>query len=208
MLQAVITADIVNSTRMNKKQETQLLQTLEGLFADQPHEFFRGDSFQVLVLQPALSLQLALLCRTAAIALEPESRPFDIRMGIGIGYGAGNTGHLWQSKEEAFILSGRAFDTLAGTNSRMAMAAADPVAAEALQVISLYLDAICAGITGRQAATVHYLLQGQSQQAAAQQLQKSPSTIHQHLKAARWPEMQVILQHYQNIITLMPNDNQ
>jgi hypothetical protein len=209
MLQAVLTADIVNSTGLTKPQQRKLLQSLERILAGEPHEFFRGDSFQVQVKKPANALALALLCRTAAIALEPAGNPaFDIRVSIGIGKGArSNTKPLWQSNAEAFVLSGRAFDTLQSSGRRLTMATGNTMANEALQLTALYADTICTGLTARQAATVHQLLQGHTQLAAARKLKKSASTIHQHLTAARWTEMATILQHYQNMITLLQDDN-
>ncbi len=70
-VQAVLTGDIVNSTKLSKARELKLTSCLTGLFIefDSKLEFYRGDSFQAYVKNPANALRLALLSRTAAIKL-------------------------------------------------------------------------------------------------------------------------------------------
>src|SRR5258708_39037055 len=86
-LHAVITGDIVNSTKLKPKVESKLMSSLHRILAPYPFEFYRGDSFQVYLEKPEKSLRLALICRTMAISLsegEESNRP-DTRISIGIG---------------------------------------------------------------------------------------------------------------------------
>ena len=111
---------------------------------------------------------------------------------------------LSTAKGEAFILSGRAFDEMAQTNKRLVIATENTLANEGLQVIAAYLDAIFTGMTGKQAMVIFELLKGETQQAAAAKLMKSKSTIHQHVNAGRWPEIEELLLRYNNIVNLLP----
>ena len=204
-IRAVLTADIVNSTRLGTAKGKKLLKILQQVLAPQQFEFYRGDSFQVYVRVPKEALQIALLCRTAAItvAQNEETVVSDIRISIGIGQVNTRVKLLGAAKGEAFILSGRAFDEIIKTNTRLAIATAHPLASEGLQVIADYINAIFKGMTGKQAAVIFELLKGQTQQVVAGKLKKSKSTIHQHVSSGRWPEIEKLLQQYENIIHLL-----
>jgi transcriptional regulator with XRE-family HTH domain len=63
-----------------------------------------------------------------------------------------------------------------------------------------YLDAIYRGMTTKQAAAIVQLLEGDTQQEVASKLGKSKSTISQLVTAGRWPEIEKILQQFENLI--------
>jgi hypothetical protein len=202
---AVLTGDIVNSTTLNKANEKKLHKELPALFAGHNFEFYRGDSFQALVKEPAAALRLALLCRTIAISLPQvrENVSSDIRIGIGIGKVESPVKTLNVAKGEAFILSGRALEELSKTEKRMAIATTTPLANQGLQVIADYIDNIFEQMTAKQAEVIFQLLKGETQQAVAYKLKKNKSTIHQRVTSGRWPEILRILQQYENIINLL-----
>lgn len=203
-IHAVLTADIVNSTRLSQATEKKLLKCLQELLAPHRFEFYRGDSFQVFMINATAALQTALLCRTAAIGISGSTAvASDIRISIGIGKVRNPVKALGTAKGEAFVLSGRAFDDLTNAGTRLVMAASNSMANEGLQVISNYLNAIFKDMTGKQASVIFELLKGESQQTVAAKFKKSKSTIHQHVTAGRWPEIENLLQHYQNMINLL-----
>jgi hypothetical protein len=203
---AILTGDIVNSTRMEPAEEKKLLRVLQQVLATHPYEFYRGDSFQVYVKEASEALKTALLCRTAAIAGSPEEETpsVDIRVSIGIGEVKTPVKALSTAKGEAFILSGRVFDEIAKTDKRLAIATTNKLANEGLQVIADYINAIFKEMTVKQAEVIFQLLKGQTQQAVADKLDKSKSTIHQHVSAGRWAEIERLLQQYENIIKQLP----
>ena len=86
-VKAVLTGDIVNSTRLGLAKDKKLTHALLEIFEGDKMEFYRGDSFQAYVKDPRHALRLALLSRTAAIRLfKDEGRVIaDIRISIGIG---------------------------------------------------------------------------------------------------------------------------
>lgn len=201
-VRAVLTGDIVNSTRLKKVTEKKLLKILTAALAKYQFEFYRGDSFQVYVKNPIEALQTALLCRTAAISVSKNEtiNLSDVRISIGIGTVTMQVKTLGTAKGEAFILSGRAFDEMTGTDTRLVIATANSLANAGLQIIADYLNAILKVMTGKQAEVIFELLQGKTQQQVAELLKKSKSTVHQHVTAGRWTEIEKLLQQYENII--------
>ena len=200
--QAVLTGDIVNSTQLNAAKEKKLTNILINLFVDHKMEFFRGDSFQAYIKEPKEALKLALLSRAAAISLFKDEKNMmsDVRISIGIGKVVTPVRTLKTAKGEAFLLSGRQFDEIAKSNQRLAISISSPVANEGLQVIADYLNAIFDVMTGKQAEVIFELLKGEMQKVVAKKFKKTKSTIHQRITSGRWPEIEKLLQRYENII--------
>ena len=201
-IQAVLTGDIVNSTKLKKAVEKKLLSLLYSTLSAYKFEFYRGDSFQVYITKPEEALRTALLCRTAAISISKneEIDLSDVRMSIGIGIVKTPVKTLGAAKDEAFVLSGRAFDELEKTSTRLSISSGNNLANAGLAVIADYINAIFKMMTGKQAEVMFELLKGQTQQEVATLLKRSKSTIHQHVISGRWSEIEKLLQQYENII--------
>lgn len=203
-VQAVLTGDIVNSTKLNAAKEKKLIKTLTNLFISYKMEFFRGDSFQVYIKNPEEALRVTLLCRAAAISFSKGEKTVlsDVRISIGIGTVHTPVRTLKTANGEAFILSGRSFDEIIKNRERLAIEIANPLANEGLQVIADYLNAIFAMMTSKQAEVIVELLKGEMQKVVAKKLKKTKSTIHQRITSGRWPEIEKLLTQYENIIKL------
>ena len=209
-LGAVLTGDIVNSTQLTFKQEKALIDDLRFVlgrfFGDNQYEFFRGDSFQVLLKGATRALQLALSCRSLArsIAANEGTTPiFDIRISIGIGEVNTPVKSLSLAKGEAFLLSGRQFDLLKEREKRLAINSFDPVASIGFQVMADYLDSIYGNMTVKQADVIVELLRGITQQQLAVSREKSKSTVSELASAGRWQEIEKILGQYETLINLI-----
>ena len=206
-MQAVLTGDIVNSTKLTKAKEAKLTHSLSSIFIEvnSKFDFYRGDSFQAYVKNSENALRLALLCRTAAIKLFKADKIIlsDVRISVGIGQVNTPVRSLKTAKGEAFILSGRAFDEITKNNQRLAININNPLAHEGLQVIADYLNAIFDAMTGKQAEAIFELLKGEMQQVVAKKIRRTKSTIHQRITSGRWPEIEKLLQQYENIIKLI-----
>jgi len=204
MLQAVLTGDIVNSTLLNEAREKKLANSLREIYTDHKMEFFRGDSFQAYVKDPKQALRLALLSRTLAISLfKDDITVSDIRISIGLGTVHLPVRSLNTARGEAFILSGRSFDDISKSGQRLAIVLSQPLANEGMQVIADYLNIIFEGMSSKQAEVIYELLKGEMQKSVARKLKKTKSTIHQRMTAGRWPEIEKLLQRYENIINLL-----
>lgn len=202
---AVITADIVNSTGLSKAESKKLLKNLALVLQSYPHEFFRGDSFQVFVKSPADALLLLLQARTAAIKISlEETAKADIRASIGIGSIKLPVKSLSTASGEAFTLSGRAFDKIDKAQRLIIVCNENNTAVNlGLQVISDFIDYVFHRLTVKQAAVVLELLMNRTQIETAKKLKKSQATVHKHTQSAGWPEIEKLLKNYKDIIKLI-----
>lgn len=208
-IHAVLTGDIVNSTKLEPAMEKELIKALKEILEPYKYEFYRGDSFQVYLKKPVSSLRLALLCRTQAISMtegRDEASLSDVRISIGIGQVALPIRDLGTAKGEAFVLSGRSFDKLQSpdkgqaTEKRLSIASDQTIADIGFQVIAEYIDAIYKGMTGKQAAVIMGLLKGKTQQQIASELNRSKSTVSQFASSGEWPAIERLLQQYELLI--------
>ncbi|HZE86072.1 MAG TPA: hypothetical protein VE035_17250 [Puia sp.] len=204
---AVLTADIVNSTKLDKAVEKALVKEFEKILKPYQYEFYRGDSFQVYVKEPEKSLWVALVCRTAAISMtagEGEMPVSDLKVSIGIGSVSKPVRSLGTAKGTAFLLSGRSLDYMQGTARRLGVTTGNELADIGLLAITDYIDAIYRKMTAKQAATIYGLLKGATQQQLAQDLEKSKSTISELAGAGGWPEIEKLLLYFENLIKELP----
>jgi len=201
-MQAVLTGDIVNSTKLTTINEKRLLESLKKVLSPYKYEFYRGDSFQVYLRNADKALQTALLCRTAAIRIPAEGKLThgDIRISIGIGRVNAPIKKLSAAKGEAFVLSGRMFDEITKKDTRLAIVTGNLVANLGLQVIADYLNSIYSMMTDKQAAVIFELLNGRTQKNVADKLRKSKSTISQHVMAGRLYEIEKLLRQFEGIV--------
>jgi len=207
---AILTGDIVNSTQLLLEEGTKLVTVLGLFLAHNPHEFYRGDSFQAYIKKPDEALRLALACRCLAIGITEARREdtasiADVRISIGIGEVPTSLKSLGVARGEAFLLSGRQFDSLRETGRRLAIRCNDnePIANIGFEVMTDYLDSICRKMTPTQANLIVELLRGTSQQQYANTFQKSKSTVSQLANAGRWPEIEKVLKQYEQLINLI-----
>jgi hypothetical protein len=205
---AVLTGDIVNSTKLGSQREQELFKELLDLFwAKHPHEFYRGDSFQVYMEEPEDALRMALVCRALAIEKgnrgeKEEMDAFDIRISIAIGEVELPIRAVGTAKGEAFLLSGRRLDAFQ-KEERLAITCGQAIADIGLQVMADYLDQIFKAMTAKQAEVILSLMQGETQQQQAARLEKSKSTISELANAGRWPETERLQRQYKDLIKLL-----
>jgi hypothetical protein len=198
-LVAVITADIVNSTRLKKAEEKILLNDLSAILKSYKFEFYRGDSFQAYIPDPKEALKVVLRARAAAKRLSYGfSSPFsDIRASIGIGDITTPVRDLKTAKGEAFLLSGRTFDEMSKSGKRLKIQSANDSINLGLKIIANYADSLFAQLTSKQAAVVFELLTDHNQVETARRLKKSQPTINKHAQSARWMEINNLIEDYQ-----------
>jgi hypothetical protein len=202
MLSAVLTADIINSTRLSKPAERRLMTAIESILRPHPYSFYRGDSFQVFIKEASRALRIALLLRCAALRIEQGADSFDVRISIGIGRVKQPVKDPASAKGETFILSGRTFDKM-DSSAKLMIVSEHNLLNIALEILSEYTDELFEKLTSKKAAIIFELLSGANQQAAAKRLKKSQSTINEHLHASRWQRIESILNKFERIIKLL-----
>lgn len=119
MIKGVITGDLVNSTNIAVEWRQTVVDALNACVTDFSPltpikiEMYRGDSFQVVVDNPELSLTIAIAIRAKLRASTPEKKEiWDARISVGIGDVSFESDNIVTSDGEAFRLSGRAFDAM------------------------------------------------------------------------------------------------
>ena len=118
-IKAVITGDIVRSELIALDKRDLLIQVLhqivENLQDKSPMrmELFRGDSFQIVVDSPEMSLKIASMMRAGLKSNTPKGSKteWDARISIGIGTIDYRGNSIVTSDGEAFKLSGRGLDS-------------------------------------------------------------------------------------------------
>jgi hypothetical protein len=206
-IHAVITGDVVNSTGLGTEAEETLLQALQSALSPYLIEFYRGDSFQAFLEDPAVSLRAALLCRTIAISVtagEEGPAVSDVRISIGLGPVTKPVRAPGMARGEAFLLSGRGLDGIQKTERRLAIISSHAIADIGLEAMADHLDAIYRQMTPKQAAAIGWLLRGVTQQDVAARLNRSRSTISQLVAAGGWGEIEKVLELFEKLINQLP----
>ncbi len=118
---AIITGDIVDSTKMSAEERKSMLLMLQSLpellstFTKIDLEIFRGGgSFQIRVWNPIDSLKVALAIRAhiRSFKFAEHNSQWDARMAIGVGTVEFENGTIATSDGEAYRSSGRRLDSI------------------------------------------------------------------------------------------------
>ena len=161
-LYAVLTGDIVKSSRLSLRQLELVRSVLagavgvvrrwqQGLVKDKP-DFFRGDAWQLLLTDPAWALRVGVYLRAALLAKGSA----DTRVSIGLGrVDKVSSSRISLSMGEAFTLSGHGLDNMT-QYSRMTIeipGVAGPLSGW-LPVVGHLCDSLMGQWTPRQAEVV------------------------------------------------------
>jgi hypothetical protein len=204
-LNAIITADVVNSTNFSSEQTAKWLQELillldQGFSWKLTPEVFRGDSFQGVMASPEQALQVALLSRAFLRSKGSKSHEVDIRVAIGIGTVADLTDRPGTSDGEAFRLSGRLADEMKKKRARIALAFRVPSAP--INSAMDLLETIVGGWTAPQAEVITGILQKETLVQIAERLKVSQSALSQRIAASNWWAVSQFLETFPEHINL------
>lgn len=211
-IKGVITADIVNSTSIKTEWRATLLDTIQKivgeleLFSPLRLEFFRGDSFQIIVDNPTEALKIALLLRAGLKSCTPKEskRLWDARMAIGVGNIDYSSEKVVVSDGEAFHYSGWEFDALG--KRKLAIRTTWKDINDELEVSTAFADDIISRWSRLQAQVVYVsLLSQMSQKEIAAKLNKTAQNISKLLNAGKESLICLYLERYMQIITSKNN---
>lgn len=223
---AIITGDLIDSSKYSPGQKQQAMDALKQVLEEerqegQPYqlkyEMFRGDSAQIEVLQVEKALALAILLRAALKKLpnlgqEPgkpagkqppvSSKPFaDIRLSIGIGEAEFKHDRIVESDGEAYRLSGRTLDTMKKKGQKLILQSADETFNQEYEVQCRLLDVILDKWSTSSAEVVYWLLKGLKDIEIADKLGISQPAISSRKKAAGWDAIDLMIQGFESKIT-------
>lgn len=190
-MKAVITADIVNSTKIEEANRYLLVDELDNIIQDLQRrsslrcEMYRGDSFQVLVNDVKYCLEIAVLIRLGLKKSNLlKNGKLDARMAIGVGEVSYEHEQVILSDGEAFRLSGRTFDKL--NKRRLLIATNINDVDEPLNVMLAFIDELLEGLSYTQSKYLYdSLLYNISQMELAHVYSTSQPNIAKHLKSAK-----------------------
>lgn len=190
-MKAVITADIVNSTRIEESSRYLLIEEINKIIRDLQKlsplkcEMYRGDSFQVMVDDVKRCLEVAILIRLGLKRSNLlEHGKLDARMAIGIGDISYEHEQVILSDGEAFRLSGRTFEKL--NKKRLLISTNINDVDEPLNVMLAFIDELLDGLSCTQSKYLYdSLLYKMSQMELANVYNTSQPNIAKHLKSAK-----------------------
>lgn len=201
---AVITADMVNSTKFPRADVIQWLNELiEGLSSNADFnwilrpEIYRGDSFQAVLKTPDDALKVAVLSRALFRTHDGNT---DLRIAIGIGRGEEMTAHTGTSDGEAFRLSGHLADHIRKQKARIGVAL--PISALALDATLDLLETIIEDWTIAQSEVVAAIMTQRSVTKIAEHLAISQPAVSQRLSSAKWWAVNSLLEAFPEQIDL------
>lgn len=196
---AVLTGDIVNSSKLTKVDRKLLPGVIKRAARETKKAFpdavpleievFRGDSWQMLVLDPVLSLRIGLYFRACLRSGQERGRGLDTRTAIALGaIDFVPKGKVSEGDGEAYRASGQALESLPAGRFLAVTGAAFPQP-NPLDAITVLMDALIQDWTGKQARAVAGALRGWTQERIAKAWPESISqqAITKHLGGAHWP---------------------
>ena len=207
-IHAVITGDIVRSESIGLDKRDLLLNMLRHIHNElqslsaMKMEIYRGDSFQIIVSNPAQSLRIASMIRTYLIGNTPkgEKGTWDARISIGIGSIDYNGESIVVSDGEAFKLSGRGLDSI--EKSRLAVATCWNEVNEEVNASIGFVDNLISSLSANQAQLLYLAIAEQLPQVEIEaKTGKSQQNISKTLNAAKEPLLSRYLNRFETLIT-------
>ena len=189
---AVISGDVINSTKLTSEQFEQLLIRIkdiqhlitEGSLSN-VHSIERGDEFQTVVHDIENALRYSIIYR---IAIKALGKPFDSRISFAIASNADLRESVSESMGEAFVLSGRGLKKL--KNDRLVFNSDRFELSNNFDLLFKYLDRQLTELTSRQCEVMLPMLKtndGLSISELSKKLDVADATASKSLKASGWP---------------------
>ncbi len=217
MIKAVITGDVIESTKLSEEENNSLIQGLKNIIDELEQkqtirgEIFRGDSLQCLINKPSEALKTALLIKTYIKGIvsinklkskneydKTINKPvFDIRLAIGIGEVNSEKEKLSISQGEAYNLSGRLLDDLKNKQT-IAINTNDSYKDEFDTSFKL-LDFILSNATQNQCEVIYYKLQGLTEVEISEKIGINQSAINQRSNSSGWGSIHSLINRFESI---------
>lgn len=195
---AVITGDVINSSKANPRIWLKILTTELGKHGKDPRdwEMYRGDSFQLLISDPLHALSAAIIIK-AAIKAVPG---LDVRMAIGIGEREHRAAKISQSNGPAFVYSGEKFERLKKDRQNLAIKTNSPDFDEEMNLYLRLCLIIMDNWTQNAAEVVKFSMENpeKSQQELGKLIGIQQNAVSGRLKRAHYVEILEVIQMYQN----------
>ena len=197
---AVITGDIVNSSKGNPQDWLPGLKSALATYGSEPEkwEVYRGDSFQITL--PAKKALEAAYYIKASIKQLVE---YDVRMGVGIGSQDFKSSRVSESNGSAFVRSGGAFDKLG--RDLLSVVTGKEELDEALEVMIRLASLTMNDWTSKSAEVIRLKLENPNwnQLELARRLEKSQSSVSESFSRAGFDELMRLNEYFKKSISTL-----
>jgi len=219
-MNAVITADIIDYTKLTIEGEDMVLQAINRMINDQKSTrtnlkdnftIRRGDSIQIELEQAEEALKVSLLLKTAVnkISLNQNNKTkpsIDIRIAIGIGEIASKREQVGKSSGDAYTLSGRTLDKMKKQKRTFATQTQNKKLGEELEVAFKLLEVIMSKWNIASAEVLYWLLMGLGEIEISHELGISQAAINYRKKYCGWSGIEPLLKRYKELIEQEPQE--
>ena len=207
-IKGVITGDIIDSSAIQIEYRDFLLKSIQKIAEElnviEPLkiEFFRGDSFQMVINNPENAMQIAILLRAGLKSHTPKGceKPWDARLSLGVGTISYHSDNVVLSDGEAFQYSGRELDEM-GKHRLVVKTRWSDVNDELLVSTAFADDVISSWSVSQSQAAYQVLLYNTAQKEIANKLRKSAQNISKLLGKAKVNLVQMYIDRYHNLIS-------
>ena len=208
---AVISGDIINSTKLSSAQYEQLLAQIKSVQSliskasnNNQHSITRGDEFQTVVHDIANVLRYTLLYK---VGIKSLGKAFDSRISFAIACNADLRASVSESMGDAFVLSGRGLKTM--KSDRLVFSADKTELSNHFDLLIKYLDRQLSELTARQCQVMLPMLWGSedlSVSELAQKLDIATATASKSLKASGWSLISELNQRFTKQVAGLSHD--
>jgi hypothetical protein len=214
-MQAVITADIVDSSSLSSDQTDIVLNAIHSLLDDYKNvrvniedKFIisRGDSIQIELDSAAQALNIAMLLKATVNKIsfrevKRQSPVVDVRIAIGIGDIEIKRELVNESSGSAYINSGRMLDSMKKEKRLFSIKTNNSFWDEEFDAEFKMLEVILSGWKITSAEVVYLLLLNYKEKEIQEKLKISQSAVNQRKKAAGWNGIDALLKRFEKLIS-------
>jgi hypothetical protein len=212
-MNAVITADIINYSRLSPGEQDKVIGIIYKTFEDNrdirtnvndsSFAITRGDNIQIELINADKALKAALLLKSAIkkIVLRTGNKPLiDVRIAIGAGDISGKRENVGESTGNAYTFSGRTLDSMKKQKRSLAIKTISTRLDAEMETELRLLEVIISGWTVNSAEVIFWTIQGLTEQDISDRLKISQSAINQRKKTAGWAGIEPLLKRFEELI--------
>jgi len=206
---AVLTADCIDSTNWSVSERDLVMDTLGFELKEIPdskYEFYRGDSFQLVLQDAPKALKVALMLKTAVNKLTLKNNRStnilaDIRISIGIGDENIQRPLIAQSDGSAYKFSGRRLDTMKNDQRVLCISSNNENFDAEFNTSFLLFEDIIKRWSIASAEAIYYSLKGYKETPLAKLLGIGQSSVNKRKKAAAWNSTEVLIERFEQAVS-------
>lgn len=194
---SIITGDIINSQKVSPIIWLQKLKLELNRVGKNPltWEIYRGDSFQVEIKDPLMTLLTALKIKAAIKSI----KEMDVRLAIGVGNKTHEASNITESNGSAFVYSGEIFESLVKVKQNLAIATPSNEFNKEMNLLFRFALIVMDNWTVNSAEMVYLALShpDHSQKELGEILKIKQNAVSSRLKRAYFAEISDMLVWYQ-----------